>query len=427
MEIIEPCNRGVFVLGTVVDLFAGCGGLSLGLEQAGFETVFVNELHPVAMQTYLENRPDTNLSSAKNHAFDILSLTQKPAELEALSRRLRKEHGEIDLVVGGPPCQGFSGIGHRRSFDLAKEDIPSNHLYREMARVVEAVAPRAFIFENVRGLLNSRWTPQGEKGEIWETVQQTFRDLEVRKGRRLLRYSIRAQLVFAKDYGVAQNRPRIIMVGIREDVLPSILPVGLANGYIPAPLHGAPDLVDLLGDLVDPNWIPGGRTEKYLVVPQNKTQERMRRTRDGKIMRKGSALTDQEYGNHSPEIIEKFLYMLENDGAIPEAMQTKKFAQRVMPTHWGAKGPTITATSLAVDYVHFSQPRVPTVREWARLQSFPDWYSFAGRRTTGGRRRAGDPDAGIWTRDLPKYTQIGNAVPVDLGWALGNHLKAILN
>ena len=84
--------------------------------------------------------------------------------------------------------------------------------------------------------------------------------------------------------------------------------------------------------------------------------------------------------------------------------------------------PNITATSLADDYVHYSQPRVLTVREWARLQMFPDWYEFRGPRTTGGRRRAGDPDAGIWDRDVPMYTQIGNAVPVRLAELVGKHL-----
>ena len=419
--------KGVNLTGTVVDLFAGCGGLSLGLEQAGFETVFVNELHPVAMQTYLGNRHSTQLADSKNHSFDILSITQDPKLLADLARRLQREHGDIDLVAGGPPCQGFSGIGHRRSFELSKEDIPSNHLYREMARVVRAVAPKAFVFENVRGLLNARWTPDGEKGEIWEAVQEAFSDLRVRKGRKVYQYSIRSQLVFAKDYGVAQNRPRIIMVGIREDVVPSEMPSGLAGGFIPQAIAGAPDLVDLMGDLVDPNWIPGGSTTRYLTRALNETQENLRRTRDGVLMRKGSALTDQEYGNHSSEVTAKFRYMLLNNGEIPLSMQTKKFAQRVWPERWGPKGPTITATSLADDYVHFSQPRVPTVREWARLQSFPDWYQFAGRRTTGGRRRAGDPDAGIWARDLPKYTQIGNAVPVNLARAIGDHLAIVLD
>ena len=87
----------------------------------------------------------------------------------------------------------------------------------------------------------------------------------------------------------------------------------------------------------------------------------------------------------------------------------------------------ITATSLPDDYVHYGQPRILTVREWARLQTFPDWYQFAGKRTTGGRRRAGDPDAGDWSRELPKYTQIGNAVPVWLARAVGRHLRALVS
>jgi len=107
-------------------------------------------------------------------------------------------------------------------------------------------------------------------------------------------------------------------------------------------------------------------------------------------------------------------------------MQTKKFAQRLLPQRWAPRGPSITATSLADDYVHFAQPRVLTVREWARLQMFPDWYSFVGKRTTGGRRRAGDPSIGNWTRDLPKYTQIGNAVPVALATAVGSHLAGLI-
>ena len=119
--------------------------------------------------------------------------------------------------------------------------------------------------------------------------------------------------------------------------------------------------------------------------------------------------------------------MLDNHGEIPADMVTKKFAQRVLPAHWGPSGPSITATSLPDDYVHYALPRVPTVREWARLQTFPDWYEFSGRRTTGGRRRAGDPSTGDWSRDLPKYTQIGNAVPVALGRAVGAHLRSLLS
>jgi DNA (cytosine-5)-methyltransferase 1 len=105
---------------------------------------------------------------------------------------------------------------------------------------------------------------------------------------------------------------------------------------------------------------------------------------------------------------------------------TKKFAQRVLPRQWTEKGPTVTATSLPDDYVHFEQPRTLTVREWARLQGFPDWYQFKGKRTTGGIKRAGNPLEGIHERELPKYTQIGNAVPVPMAKAIGIHLAQII-
>lgn len=412
---------------TLVDLFAGCGGLGLGLERAGFETVFVNELHRDAMDTYLMNRGTSDLKAHNNHAFDIMEITQNPSELQALASRLRREHGDIDLVSGGPPCQGYSGIGHRRSFILAKEEIPSNHLYRDMATFVQAVQPKAFLFENVRGLLTSRWTPQGTKGEIWEDVQKTFREISFKRGRATLHYEIQPALVSAKDYGVPQNRPRVLMIGIRSDIAPASRDGLIAGGYLPQPDYGAPDLLSLLGDLDDPNWTPGGETTAYLTEPLSEVQELLRVNIDGTSMGVGSPLSEQQYGNHADRIIAKFQYMLDHDGEIPREMQTRKFAQRVLPRHWGPGGPNITATSLADDYVHFSRPRVPTVREWARIQMFPDWYQFAGKRTTGGRRRAGDPSTGDWVREVPKYTQIGNAVPVALAERVGAHLSGLLD
>jgi DNA (cytosine-5)-methyltransferase 1 len=411
---------------TSIDLFAGCGGLSLGLENAGFETVFVNELHPKAMETFVTNRPTSVVINKKNQSFDILDITQNPAELDVLARRMRREHGDITLVSGGPPCQGYSGIGHRRSFDITKNQIPSNHLYREMAKFIAAIGPKAFVFENVRGLLTSRWTKDGEKGEIWKDVQAEFQSIRVKRGRKILHYQFGSQLIFAKDYGVAQNRPRIVLIGVRSDLDPSLIPTGVGQGFLPDKIGSAPNLVDLLGDLIDPKWSPGGFTDSYPSDPKNALQESFRKGPSGKLLHKGSPLIEQEYSNHRPDVIKKFRHMLANNGEIPLEMQTKKFAQRVLPERWGPTGPSITATSLPDDYVHFAQPRTPTVREWARLQTFPDWYKFAGRRTTGGRRRAGDPDKGEWSRDLPKYTQIGNAVPVRLGEEIGLHLRTLL-
>lgn len=410
----------------LVDLFAGCGGLSLGLENSGFSPVFVSELNRDAMESYQLNRRELsiNLRDSRRHVHDILQLTTKRGELESLAGFLRREHQEVGLVAGGPPCQGYSGIGHRRTFaDLTKSQIPSNHLYREMAKFVEVVQPRAFLFENVRGLLSARWTPEGEKGEIWNDVLETFLNIGGRRG--LKGYSIAWSLVHAKDYGVPQNRPRVLMIGIRDDIRWTPGSV-VAGGRLPSPIGGAPDLVDLLGDLTDPDWKKNGVTSKYPSSPTNQIQRDLRRGLDGRVARRGAPLTEMEYSNHSEDVIRKFQYMIRNRGQIPDEMRTKKFAQRLLPKRWGDAGPTITATSLADDYVHFSQPRVLTVREWARLQTFPDWYDFAGKRTTGGRRRAGDPAKGDWSRDVPKYTQIGNAVPVALAESVGKHLRELI-
>ena len=408
---------------TLIDLFAGCGGLSLGLEEAGFNPVFVNELNHDAMESYLLNREHLliNLRDPMRHLYDIQEVTRKPQELEALAAFLKAEHGDITLVAGGPPCQGYSGIGHRRTFsELSKSEIPSNHLFQDMAKFVEAVQPRAFLFENVRGLLSSRWLPDGEKGEIWEDVQAAFRAIGGERG--IKGYSIDAALVFAKNYGVPQNRPRVLMVGIREDVGWS--PASkIAGGRLPDQVGFGPDLIDLLGDLMDPEWRKKSETTFYPSSPTCDVQRFLRTDIDGSVARKGSKVTEMEYSNHSPEVVKKFAYMIKNDGDIPKEMRTKKFSQRVLPGHWPEDtGPFITATSMPDDYVHFALPRVLTVREWARLQMFPDRYRFSGKRTTGGRRRAGDPALGNWSRDVPKYTQIGNAVPVELARHVGKHL-----
>jgi DNA (cytosine-5)-methyltransferase 1 len=408
-----------------IDLFAGCGGLSLGLEEAGFHPLLFSEINKDAAETYRANRPDANIVQIG----DIRELTD--SKLKSLKTKWKKSGiHDVDLVCGGPPCQGYSGIGHRRTFKLAKRDIPSNHLFQEMVRVIKVICPKVFLFENVRGLLNSRWTPDGQKGEIFRAVLAAFASLK--------EYEIHWDLLFAKDYGVPQNRPRVIMIGIRKDVLSKSLgslsknelsphrPDAVEIGFLPKPEGTPPNLEDLLSDLEDPDYLTRRETDKYPNPPKNAVQRTLRTTPDGALLGKNASLTDQEYSDHAPYIREKFTHMIANGGKIPEKFKTKKFAQRVFPKKWGKEGPNITATSLPEDYVHYRQARGPTVREWARIQTFPDWYQFKGPRTTGGRRRAGDPSKGAWDRDVPKYTQIGNAVPVLLAQKIGIHLAKIL-
>ena len=415
---------------TCVDLFAGCGGLSLGLELAGFHPVFVNELNKDALESYLLNRDEIapTLREESFHCNDVKELVTKKGRVAKLISDLAKVQrvkvldGELDLLVGGPPCQGFSGIGHRRSYSVDKEQLPSNFLYQDMAWLVNRLQPKIFLFENVRGLLNAKWTVLGKKGEIWEDVQHAFDTL---KG-----YRVKAQLVYAKDYGVAQNRPRVLLVGVRKGIPMDAWEregSSIAGGFLPRPTERGADLIDLLGDLVDENYENGMvATTKYPTAPKNALQRALRTCRDLRVLGKGASLTEHEYSKHSARVLAKFVHMQAHDGRIAAAHKTKKFAQRLLPSRWGDEGPTITATSLPDDYVHFSQPRILTVREWARLQGFPDWYRFAGSRTTGGLRRAGNPREGVFDRELPKYTQIGNAVPIPLAHAVGQHFMKLL-
>lgn len=421
---------------SVVDLFAGCGGFGLGLEEAGFTPIFVNELNDDARSTYLVNRRDRYAHFREGmdesrwlnpfSSSDARKMTRK-SYLDDLESRFEStfgiKHGEIDLIVGGPPCQGFSGIGHRRSYSVDKHDIPSNHLFKDMASIIRHLRPKAFVFENVRGLLTARWTPEGEPGEIWWAVKRAFA--------RIGNYRIASQLLHAKDYGVAQNRPRVMLVGIRDDIagaatrvdcIDEIDDTAIGLGFLPRPIGGAPDLMDLLGDLIDPEYTNGGQTAVYPKGPSADIQYLLRKKLSGEVAELGAPLTDHEYSKHSDHVKAKFQAMINGDHYVG----TKKFAQRLLPPIWGAKGPMITATSLPDDYVHFKQARTLTVREWARLQGFPDWYQFRGKRTTGGIRRAGNPQEGIHFRELPKYTQIGNAVPVPLAREIGKNLAGIL-
>jgi len=430
------------------------------MENAGFTPVFVNELNHDAMATYLANRhhevggkpfaEQAHLRCNDAHELQGERLEQLVSDLEALDLRFPSKEqaakgeggSDLELLAGGPPCQGYSGIGHRRSYSVDKKDIPSNQLYQRMAEIVSRLRPKIFLFENVRGLLNSKWTKEGGR-QIWPDVHAEFNKIPG--------YEVRWSLVRAGDYGVPQNRPRVLLVGIRADIVKasSLLKPDLREAspdidsavecnFLPQGNRlECPHLEDLLSDLEDPKAaeilatrdFPKGKfeTTSYLSPPKTPIQEMLRAPAPAHENRGAMELTDHEYSKHGPKIVEKFQYMLDHDGEIPEKFRTKKFSQRVLPRKWNLnRGPTITATSLPDDYVHYSQPRSLSVREWARLQLFPDWYRFMGKRTTGGIRRAGNPREGIFDREVPKYTQIGNAVPVGLAERVGTHFKRIL-
>jgi DNA (cytosine-5)-methyltransferase 1 len=411
-----------------VDLFAGSGGLSLGLEEAGFKPILVNEINASAMETYLMNRDERYpwLRERFNVASSTALASPDCELLRGFLNGFKEEfgidvaNGELDLVVGGPPCQGFSRIGHRRSYAAPRRDVPSNLLFLDMVALIQVMRPRLFLFENVVGLTTAKWSADGVQGEVWAEVLRAFESI---KG-----YEVGSSVVHAKDYGVPQNRPRVLIVGMREDLVRPSGQDGIAGGLLPKGRAVPPNLVDLLGDLVDDNYENGGETTCYPREPLTDIQVQMRtQPAASRVSQVGEPLTEQKYSRHSQKVIDKFSTMIFSGGTIDPAHRTKKFSQRLLPRVWDDRGPYITVTSLPDDYVHFSQPRTPTVREWARMQTFPDWYQFAGPRTTGGILRAGRPQDGILTREVPKYTQIGNAVPVVMAREIGRHFMRLLD
>jgi DNA (cytosine-5)-methyltransferase 1 len=401
-----------------LDLFAGCGGMSLGLEQAGWKPLAFTEINDDAAASYLKNRQ-----------------TDPPEHFDTNAALLRhsSEFKNIDLVCGGPPCQGFSFRGHRRTQHVRRDSVPANSLYKEMIRVISKIKPKLFLLENVYGMVRSRWNASSQH-TVFETVYHDF----IKKLNR--EYVISADVLRSCDYRVPQLRRRVFLVGISRELRQFEDPRQLLDPFVARKLGLLPhppelpyqdlDPVDVIGDLVDPAYSadPGAviQTDKYPLRATTPFQKEMRTVDGSGILGRGAALSDHVYSRHRPETRHKYSELIRNDGDLPLRYQTKKFKLTLLPRVWPDRVPKITITSLADDFVHFEQARTLTVRECARFQTFPDSYEFVGKRTTGGERRAGRPADGIWDRDLPKYTQIANAVPVRLAAELGKHLRGLL-
>ena len=258
---------------TLVDLFAGCGGLALGFHQAGFETICANELHPDAALTYSRNLLVENEEIMKVGPINKVMSNKKIGKLGL-------DNSEVDCVAGGPPCQGFSGIGHRRTHKLEKKDIPTNHLFHEMINAIVKLQPKVFLFENVEGILSGRWTDDGERGEIFRDVWAAFSSI---RG-----YVCQPTLIHAYGFGVPQNRPRVMIMGIQKKYCSKtkLVPTKfdpndstqsyasqLRNngGFFPVwdeENIDAPDLVDVLSDLDFEGW--SSESKEYRKDAQSK-------------------------------------------------------------------------------------------------------------------------------------------------------------
>ena len=469
---------------TAIDLFAGAGGFSLGLRRAGFDVVLANEYSVDAEWTYRHNilgdtpegvfpeRPNDPSTRARK-AYGAEARQQMLQDREALPQDferhmrggdvremlpdqwlrtwLERHPAGVDLLVAGPPCQGFSCAGK------ACPDDERNLLVHEAIRVIGVVQPRIAILENVPGML--------------ERHADLIREIGLglsRRGKNRPGYYVYAELVHGEPLGVPQTRRRLLLVGVRRDLvhpsacerLPRLLfPVAcphsrptdgrLLGAAVPAGSSLAAK--EILGDLA--GTPPPYGTGKSWTQPYHRNERRglsgfLREVRalqsqylDGRIMGSADRATLEEYFNHEAsshllDVARKFRLLRTAATSSPEARKhrcssrwlrrqfseqfpelvTKKSSQRVLlADEW----PMLTVTSLPDDIVHHAEDRIPTVREVARLQTFPDWFEFKGVRTTGAERRR----AGVY---VPQYTQVANAVPPRFAHAVAARIRQFL-
>lgn len=374
------------------DFFAGAGGLSQGLHLAGFEVLFANEIDRWAKMTYERNHPDTVFDCG-----DIATLTPRIIN-QKVNEKLGFTPTEVDLMVGGPPCQGFSIIGQRNI------DDPRNRLFREFLRLVEQIQPKAFIMENVFGLLSM------QNGAVKDEIITAFSQAG---------YIVaEPKVLTAADFGVPQIRRRVFFIGIRNDL--SVHPLdypqrthtpknSISTGKLVKNYVTVGDAIsDLPEQVVESADIGAGEQVKYICNPKNEYQ---------KLMRVNSS---EVFNHHTKRLLNTRMERISRlaEGAtkisLPPEMQAGGHENKYRRLSSKEPSPTLTAhmSKDLSDFIHPIYNRPITVREAARIQSFSDNYIFVGS-------------------EFQQLKQIGNAVPPLLGYAvarsISNQLDSILN
>lgn len=358
-----------------IELFAGAGGLMLGLEMAGFKTLVATEIHPDPCKTLKHNFPEVPVVCA-----DI----KKLSGLDLLNEVGLKPGTEIHLLAGGPPCQGFSNAG------LKDPDDPRNTLIGDYIRMVEELRPRFFLMENVEGLKNLH------NGRIFERVLNRFNDTG---------YSIKWKVLFAADYGLPQMRKRLFIVGSRDG----------EDFDFPQPTHHYANVLqkELFASSCKPYVTVGEALEDIPFIEQGEISFEYNKKPKSEYARylrgKTKKLTNHQASKHRRETAEYYALLPPggNWQSIPENLRKKKQGMQ----RWPLDGLSRTITTEPTDFIHPVLHRIPTIRELARIQSFPDWYEFLGQRTTGNKmRRLGY---------CAQSQQVGNAVPPLLAKAVG--------
>jgi DNA (cytosine-5)-methyltransferase 1 len=398
-----------------MDLFAGCGGLSLGLANAGLQGTFAIEKSPDAFSTFKHN-----LINGNNVAQFIWPswLPCKAMTLSTLlnkySQQLHKLKGKIDLIAGGPPCQGFSLAGKRNLKD------PRNKLSKEYIKIVEIIHPKFLLLENVKGFKSPFFYSNNRKKIYADIIKTRLENLG---------YIVYTSIIDSSIFGVPQSRHRFVMIAIDKKIKingdPYETLLAMAKSFRKDKGLSEVGIISVSKAISNLQTYNGRYIEKS---SEHKSfmQIRYRRKYNSKYQKLMQAGCPQNYipnglrlARHNAEIVTRFSTILNEceKGKGLSKVKLEEFGTKKIsftPLHPNKLSKTIT--TLPDDLLHYSEPRILTVRENARLQSFPDWFEIKGKYTTGGDRRK---------NDCPKYTQIGNAVPPLLAEALGKLILKI--
>lgn len=399
----------------VLDLFSGAGGMAEGFLQAGFYIPCATDYSKEAAETY-KNRHRQLGYDVNYYCGDIRNLTKSKREFKEFIGE-----NKIDVIVGGPPCQGFSLSGKRLEDDIR------NNLFIEYLKMVKLVKPKYFVMENVEGLLSYKFKSiKGIDNEIYEDVHP--QEVIVKEALKL-GYMVKWRLLNAKNFGVPQNRPRIIFLGHKirkykdgkhKDIYhPPNFPIESKH------------MVTVEDAISDLNFIKNGEIKiKYDNRFGNKSeyQKKLRLgltpNKNGDSI-KADRLFNHQTSKHNEKTLERFKLLRAGESInellqrlpdeLKEIFTTKKF--RCTKLNKADVSPTVL--TLPDDIIHYdiNNSRILTVRELARLQSFDDSFEFKGKRTTGGDRRK---------FETPQYTQVGNAVPPLFANAIANEIMTSL-
>ncbi|WP_068779280.1 DNA cytosine methyltransferase [Paenibacillus sp. GM2] len=382
----------------ILDLFSGAGGMAEGFLQAGFKVPNACDYSKEASETYQFRHKQLGYTNSIFHQGDIKELTKSDFLRDFLNGN------PISVVVGGPPCQGFSLTGKRDKKD------PRNYLFLDYLKIVKMVKPKYFVMENVEGILS--FTVDRVKavsGTVYENI--TVPEIIVREAEKF-GYCVRYKLLNAKNYGVPQNRPRVIFLGhqvtkINQKVIDLVPPPNFPqeHNYIITVEEAISDLRFLKNGQSSTQYNKRYKLSEY----QSNLRGGLTPNINGFPI-ESLRLSNHDASKHGENVVERFKMLRQSESIAQllsrldedekEKYYTRKY--RCAKLHKSKVAPTIL--TLPDDIVHYdpNNPRILTVRELARLQSFDDSFQFLGNRTTGGYRRK---------FETPQYTQVGNAVP----------------